>query len=174
MEEIAKNVYVIFGAEMCSNVYVLESGGEKLIIDAGDGTLPIDFRPKHVLLTHGHFDHTRGVRSSWLRVFLHESDLKGGSAVYVPQNARAYDFKNLEFGDFEFEVIHAPGHTPGSVVIYEKKNKILFSGDTLFAGGAVGRTDLGGDDALLSQTLENIQKIDYKFLCPGHGGIERI
>ncbi len=172
MEEVAKNVYVIFGAEMCSNAYVLESGGEKLLIDAGDGTLSIDFRPKYVLLTHGHFDHTRGVKSSWLRVFLHENDLKAGSIVYAPPNAHAYDFKNLDFGNFELEVIHAPGHTLGSVVIYEKKNKILFSGDTLFAGGAVGRTDLGGDDNLLARTLENIQKIDYRLLCPGHGDVE--
>ena len=68
-----------------------------------------------------------------------------------------------------FTIMKTPGHTMGSVSIYSSEEGILFSGDTLFALG-VGRTDLGGDFSLLSQSLHRLMELDGRtIVLPGHG-----
>jgi len=78
----------------------------------------------------------------------------------------------LEEGDDlgPYKVLHLPGHSPGSIALYRKEEKILFSGDTLFRAG-VGRTDLpGGDEALLVQSLKRLFTMDGDTnVYPGHG-----
>lgn len=61
----------------------------------------------------------------------------------------------LDDGDFigDFEVIHTPGHTPGSICLYDGKS--LISGDTVFANGGFGRVDVGGDINDLSESIKN-------------------
>jgi glyoxylase-like metal-dependent hydrolase (beta-lactamase superfamily II) len=74
-----------------------------------------------------------------------------------------------------FQVIHLPGHTPGSVGFYHKNERILFSGDTLFQGDC-GRTDLpGGNTEDLRQSLKKLFKMDPQItVYPGHGGLTTI
>ena len=69
----------------------------------------------------------------------------------------------------EWKVIFTPGHTMGSVCLYNEKDKILISGDTLFYG-SWGRTDLGGSEEMIMKSLKKIQaKVDGKALVyPGH------
>ena len=71
------------------------------------------------------------------------------------------------------QVIETPGHTKGSVSFYEKKNKLLFSGDCLFKGN-IGRYDLeSGSKEEMKESLEKLLKLDSKVLLPGHGEILR-
>jgi glyoxylase-like metal-dependent hydrolase (beta-lactamase superfamily II) len=169
MKKIADDVYMLGNpAGVCSNVYVLGKG-EKLFIDSGNGSLSFDFEPSVCILTHGHSDHVGGVKEDWKKVYLHEKDMGFVSG----KNIKKLDFGKMTFGDFDLFIIHTPGHTLGSVCIFERKRKILFSGDTLFAGGAVGRTDIGGDAILLKKSLEKIKNIRYELLCPGHGEVEK-
>jgi glyoxylase-like metal-dependent hydrolase (beta-lactamase superfamily II) len=83
----------------------------------------------------------------------------------------------LEEGDVigPFTVLHLPGHTPGSVAYFDKEENILFSGDTLFAGG-YGRTDLpGGSDAQLAASLERLLTMDGNIrVFPGHDEVTTI
>ncbi len=74
-----------------------------------------------------------------------------------------------------WEIIHTPGHTPGSVCLYNKSQKIMFSGDTLFCGG-MGRTDLpGGNQRQLETSLKKLAAFDPEtIVCPGHGGTTTI
>jgi glyoxylase-like metal-dependent hydrolase (beta-lactamase superfamily II) len=65
------------------------------------------------------------------------------------------------------QVIHTPGHTPGSISIYWPDQKVLFTGDLLFYGG-VGRTDFGGSGKQLKQSIERISELDIHLLLPGH------
>jgi glyoxylase-like metal-dependent hydrolase (beta-lactamase superfamily II) len=69
-----------------------------------------------------------------------------------------------------FRILHLPGHTPGSVGLYDEKAGVLFSGDTLFRSGW-GRVDLpGGDGARLRQSLKRLFLLDkHTVVCPGHG-----
>ena len=55
----------------CSSIYMIEENGKKLLIDSGDGKAPIDFTPDICILTHGHYDHTLGVKDDWKIVLLH-------------------------------------------------------------------------------------------------------
>jgi len=66
------------------------------------------------------------------------------------------------------EVLLTPGHTPGSICLYLKREKILISGDVVFSGG-IGRTDFpGGSSSLLRKSIERLSKLDVEYLVPGH------
>jgi glyoxylase-like metal-dependent hydrolase (beta-lactamase superfamily II) len=95
--------------------------------------------------------------------------------MHFVKNAKKIEdeFKTLNFGDYELEVINTPGHTPGSICILEKKTKTLFSGDTLFDKGIYGRTDLGGSEIELKKSIKKLYELDWKILCPGHGQITK-
>lgn len=168
MKKIADEIYMMGNSiGVCSNVYVL-GNEEKLIIDSGDGSLSFGFEPEMCILTHWHPDHVGGVKDGWKRVYIHEKDLP----FVRKKNVKKIDFENMKFGNFDLRIIHTPGHTFGSVCVFERKRKILFSGDTLFADGAFGRTDIGGDEEMLWNSLEKIKGVEYRLLCPGHGEIE--
>lgn len=195
IEELAPDVYLIAGEDFCSNSYLLVDGPEALLIDAGSGStvpaLDLEFPEtsiRTVLLTHGHADHVHGMRCISADGLLHERDLAALAELNsfvpgfkAPDNLYALeagekgklDASRIPFGKFSFTVIEAPGHTPGSVAFFEQKTKLLFSGDTLFAHGSVGRTDLtGGDKCLLEESVKKLENVKRSLLCPGHGAVE--
>ena len=66
------------------------------------------------------------------------------------------------------EVLLTPGHSPGSICLYLEEQKILVSGDVVFAG-SVGRTDFpGGSPSLLRQSVDRLSQLDVEYLVPGH------
>jgi glyoxylase-like metal-dependent hydrolase (beta-lactamase superfamily II) len=78
---------------------------------------------------------------------------------------------DLTVGDIQLEIIHTPGHSPGSVSIYWPDAKALFTGDVLFSGG-LGRTDLpGGDGQQLKVSINRLSSLQVEWLLPGHGDI---
>ncbi len=144
---------------------------------------------RQVWLTHAHFDHISGVGdmlrvlSEDLKVALHLADLAlwnagGGGAAFGLQltPARAPDMElahgqKLTLGNYSVEVRHAPGHTPGHVIFYERDNGVAFCGDVIFRG-SIGRTDLPGGS--LETLLESIRAQvltlpDATRLLSGHG-----
>ncbi|MDK2893006.1 MBL fold metallo-hydrolase [Methanohalophilus sp.] len=143
-----------------------------------------------IVLTHCHFDHTASVpeivRRSHARVGIHKVDAKCVSdteksvAYLFHKDAPAINIDEVyENGDVidigngeKLEIIHTPGHTKGSICLYERKSKSLFSGDTIFSSGGVGRTDFeGGSVEELTKSIEKITKLDVEILYPGHGPI---
>ena len=127
-----------------------------------------------ILLTHGHFDHVGAVKDlaadTDCRVFLCAEDtmlppmLTNGSLYYTDTYA---DGTILNIAGLHIRVIHTPGHTPGGVCLLV--DDVIFSGDTLFAGGC-GRTDLGGDWSTLVRSLKRLSQIEGYFkVLPGHG-----
>jgi len=68
----------------------------------------------------------------------------------------------------EIKVFFTPGHSPGSISLYLEEDKILITGDVVFAG-SVGRTDLpGGSPALLRKSIDKLSQLDVEYLVPGH------
>lgn len=118
---------------------------------------------KYIINTHGHFDHTSGNRAFGYSVLLHKKD--GG---------KLNDGDIIKDGDISLEVIHTPGHTPGSIclkLISPAGRNILFTGDTLFRE-CVGRTDLGGvsEKSLLDSIKLRLMNLDDDYeVLPGHG-----
>ena len=77
----------------------------------------------------------------------------------------------IKIGEGELKVIHVPGHSPGSVALYDKKDGFVITGDALFSG-SIGRTDLpGGDMATLISSIKNglLTLPDNIVVYPGHG-----
>ena len=128
-----------------------------------------------ILLTHGHFDHVGGVRFLAERadcpVYIHENELSlpesfTDGPLYYTRNYAEGDI--LELAGLSLQVLHTPGHTPGSVCLMAEDT--IFSGDTLFMDSC-GRTDFpGGDDVLMRKSLRRLAELpgDYQVL-PGHG-----
>jgi glyoxylase-like metal-dependent hydrolase (beta-lactamase superfamily II) len=173
-EKIALHTFMLrIDERTCGSIYLIEEGGKRLLIDSGDGAAPLDFTPDTCILTHGHFDHTKGVKLDWKKVLLHPAEFKfAGPYIEVPKNAQANPMAQLPFGSHLLEFFHTPGHTGGSICILDRKTGLLFSGDTKFADGVCGRTDIGGSDGEMERSLALIDKIPYKLLCPGHGETE--
>ncbi|WP_461865369.1 MBL fold metallo-hydrolase [Thermococcus sp.] len=145
--------------------------------------------------THEHFDHVGGnsMMKRWLerkRVEVLFSAHEKTAETLENQNdyvilsfyyGRRYepvkfDFKlrdndTLKIGSLKLELIHTPGHTAGSSCLYEPKEKLLFTGDTVFKG-TVGRTDLPtGSHLKIIESIKKLESLDVYLALPGHGGV---
>lgn len=177
------------------NCYILASGTDSraIIIDPGSEKQRIDrllkkYRliPGLVINTHGHIDHIGCDDKFGVPVYIHRQD---SAMLQNPElNLSAFleasfsveskikvleDKEDIELDQIQLEVIHVPGHTPGGIALLLKKpkDKILFSGDSLFYHG-IGRTDFpGASEALLIKSIkEKLFKLsDDTAVYPGHG-----
>ena len=128
--------------------------------------------PVMIANTHCHFDHIMGVEfirnefnipfvchsedAFWVDKAVEQGGLFGFEMQPVNMPDRFFpDDDPLKFGDSCFEIIHLPGHSPGHVVFFSEKEKLLIAGDVIFFGG-IGRTDLpGGDYQTLISNIRN-------------------
>lgn len=176
------NCYIIKEADKRAAV-VIDPGGDAILIKSV--LLEMDAYAAVILLTHGHFDHILALdelRTAKTTVCMHEadadmlvsSDLMSPSVLgYDPWPFKAPDVlfkkgdRHATVGGFDFEVIHTPGHTEGSVCYLF--GDLLFTGDTLFCGG-IGRTDFrGGSMEKMNESLALLKRMpgDYA-VYPGH------
>lgn len=145
-------------------------------------------KPTAILLTHGHFDHIFGVKEAAehysIPVYMDPADkvmlendhlLTESFHLKAPDvNFQTIDLKEgdtIRFADEQLEVIATPGHTPGGISFLDRKAKVLFSGDTLFAG-SIGRTDhpWGDYDKLIKSVMDKLMGLDGDtVVIPGHG-----
>lgn len=132
-----------------------------------------------ILLTHGHYDHTTAVPElhnlcPQAKVYIHREDANGAGSRLFPLAGQVKDLNfysegdRLSLGGLELQVLHTPGHSPGSVTL--RVGDVLFTGDTLFAGSC-GRIDLnGGDGRAMAASLKRLGELEGEFdVLPGHG-----
>ncbi|MDR2758151.1 MAG: MBL fold metallo-hydrolase [Spirochaetaceae bacterium] len=163
----------------------------------------LHLRPRYIILTHGHFDHIAALpdliqafeESGPPEIAIHRDDKNylGPNAYEIHQQSFAVaggaDYVDALWQDLPaptrllsegdtigpFKVLHLPGHSPGSAGFLLEREKILFSGDTLFKAG-IGRTDLpGGDWQVLQKSLDRLLALDQAItVYPGHGPLTSI
>ena len=181
-----------------TNSYLVadEGSGDAVVIDPADeghliaaDAIKKGYRINAVWLTHAHFDHLGGVADIVTElgfkppIALHADDMplwraQGGAPFFGMQidpgpmpTIALNEGESLKVGSYQFEIFHAPGHTPGHVIFYCASEEVLFCGDVIFQL-SIGRTDLpGGDYNTLIQSIHMkiLSLPDRTRLLPGHG-----
>jgi hydroxyacylglutathione hydrolase len=153
-------------------VYLLAAGTDAALVDPGDAVVALGMaaahglRPRWIVHTHGHPDHTGGSAAIRDRVGARVLG-HGGDAARFPPDEDLAGRRDVSLGGLRLRVHAAPGHTPGSILV-EADGRLL-TGDTLFWGGA-GNCRSGGDPALLARTFLTVfPALDPALLVhPGH------
>lgn len=164
------NTYIVYNEETMEGLVVDPSFTPEQYIQAID---KMKIQLKSIFLTHAHVDHMAGMNA--LRKHFPKAELymSQGDASYLRDTAKnlSYEFPThvlvddpehwvkggdtIETCGLTFHVIDTPGHTPGGLSFYEKEEKIVFTGDSLFQG-SIGRTDFPGGS--MTQLVEGIRK----------------
>jgi len=194
-KEIIDGVWWIYLGKLDSNVYIIDGN---LVIDTTTGLLKSHLLKlmrkagieassiERVVNTHLHFDHIGGnyIFEKAL-IGMHEADANtlehdesatyhtwfGGKIIRNKVDFLLRDGHKIKTENFTFLVVHTPGHTAGSICLYEPHEKMLMSGDTIFHH-SIGRTDLiSGNEEDMLKSLMKIEKLDVELLLPGHGRI---
>jgi len=187
-------VYPIIGNYYGSNCYIIKSG-KIALIDAGvDINNTINIGIDFLIITHCHYDHVAKIHEIIKRfhpiIMAHRIDakfLENADEDYILSDLFSADYSKInvdvklndgdviDLDNIKLEVIHTPGHTDGSICLYERESGSLFTGDTVFADG-IGRTDLpGGNPEKMKKSLQRLYKLyinhNIKTIYPGHGNI---
>jgi hydroxyacylglutathione hydrolase len=196
-----KKIEVYTGGYFQTNAFVVTAPEGLLLIDAPEGCLDWlrdrGSRIAALLLTHAHIDHIQDAaaiaREYGCPIYHHPDGLPllldrsayrrfGLSIDFEPVTGGLpiHETPRAEFAGQAFQLFHVPGHCPGSLCFYDAPGKLLYAGDTLFAG-SIGRTDLPGGDhrALIENIRAKLLTLDDDVrVLPGHGpattiGVER-
>ena len=158
------NTYILTCRKTDDSVLVDAPGEAGIILENLKGT-----NPKYILLTHSHWDHTGALTQlrSGLGIPLAAHAADAGQLSSAPE-IRLDGGDTVTFGNVRLEVLHTPGHTPGSLCF--KTGDYLISGDTIFPGGP-GKTDRPADFERIIESITNrIMTLDDSTrIFPGHG-----
>ncbi|MFH1123994.1 MAG: MBL fold metallo-hydrolase [Pseudomonadota bacterium] len=174
-----------------ANTYFI-NGSKKILVDPGhynlfghirDNLARLSLKPEEidlVIVTHAHPDHVEAVRAfseSSTLIAIHPAEWElirtrsphMGFSEFEPHVLLQEG--ELNVGDLAFQVIHTPGHSPGSISLYWPEKKALFSGDVIFSQG-LGRTDLpGGNGQELKESIRTLSRLEVDHLLSGHGEV---
>jgi glyoxylase-like metal-dependent hydrolase (beta-lactamase superfamily II) len=193
------HVQTLVVGQLQTNCYIVSENksGTAIIIDPGDDATYIGdtivsqkITPTAIYATHGHFDHILAAfelqhmfdipffvcpKDEFLLSrmqasashFLHMPVIEPPPTV----SKELQQYSSFLCGTYQFEIRMSPGHTPGGVFFYNKKTDICFTGDTVFAGGAVGEwRHEYSDKTILMQSVSSILSLPPQTtLYPGHG-----
>ena len=180
---IRTNCYLIKN-KLSDGVIIVDPGGDEEVIE--NRMLAYHMKPVAILLTHGHFDHIGAVNQLKSRFgvkvyayqdekeVLERPDINLSSMFERPMSIKAdvylRDNEEFELDGIKIKTIYTPGHTIGSCCFYIENEKVLFSGDTLFAYSH-GRTDFptGSEGAIIRSITERLLKLESDVkVYPGH------
>lgn len=187
--------------ETQTNAYVVaitdgDGARRSWIVDPGVDPQPLlellqreEMEPEAIILTHAHYDHIGGVdeverQFGRLPIHLHQiewnfcltpmfnlSEFIGRRIVCRSPDHTLADGEVLQLGPSRWRVLHTPGHSPGSVTLYDAEHRLALGGDLLFAG-SIGRVDFPTSDAeAMKRSLRRVlaELSDETQMLPGHG-----
>jgi len=190
-------VHKVSGAAFDGNVYLVLDR-IPILVDAGMMAGPTLKNIKKyidpeeieiIVLTHCHHDHSGAApalkEATGARLLLSQKEvgcvgddlttvayLFGMEAPEFKVDGTLSEGMVLDLGQWKLEVLETPGHSPGSICLYEREEKVLFSGDTVFPDGSIGRTDMvGGSMEDLVSSIQRLTQLEVKTMYPGHMNI---
>jgi hydroxyacylglutathione hydrolase len=195
-------IYPVLSNSFESNTFIVV-GDRACVIDPGINPRRVlskfdeyNIEADILINTHCHFDHTgadaKVLELGGIKLGVHDRDataiesgddslilasLFGRDTVKLTVDLKLKDGDVIDLGGVRLEVVHTPGHTPGSMCLYEPQNRSLFTGDTVFRDG-LGRTDFPGSSRRdMKKSVERLVELHEKKgvskIFPGHGHIGR-
>ena len=198
--EVRAGIYQFLGEKPGSHVYLIRGWDKNLLIDTGISSnsrylveclkqLGLKARDIDlVVLTHEHFDHIGAAAFFFKTAVIAAHRLAANKielqdefvtltryrdAASKPFYAHVWleDDALIALGNYELRVIHTPGHTSGCICVYEPNERLLFSGDTVFANGTLSEIATSGNISDYVNSLRRLSTLRIVEMCPGHGRI---
>ncbi len=190
-------IHTLLGMGFDSNVFLI-TGGHPFLVDTGSGENNARIQQwlesslggtklERIILTHRHIDHIGGVaglrKDHKVRVQVHHDDAEAvrtadpeetgavifGVSICPMEVEELSESEMISSGENSFRVIHTPGHSAGSICLFEEQSRSLICGDTVFRNG-VGRWDLpSGDFNQLLNSIRSLKHLKIRNIYPGHG-----
>lgn len=161
--------------------FLVEGLGKAMLVDTGLGSGDIKSfaesltkAPIFLINTHADSDHI-GCNDSFEKVMMHQAEVKYYQ-MKKPDNRTVVEFVGegdvIDIGNRQFEVIHIPGHTPGSIALFDRNNKLLLSGDSVQSGVVF----MFGEGRDINTYIRSMKKLEEKIsafetILPSHGEI---
>jgi hydroxyacylglutathione hydrolase len=190
------NIHKLVVGQMASNCYIVSDSNQTIIIDPGDDAEHISdvlvrlrLTPNFIVATHGHFDHIMAAFALQVTynipLNMHKSD--AFLLEYMQSSAKHYlglpsvdpppkinKFVNEGDTIAGLTILHTPGHTPGCISLVG--DGVIFTGDTIFAHGGIGRTDFSYSNSQdLQASVKKILRLPAStIIYPGHGEETRV
>lgn len=198
--ELRPGIHQFLGEKPGSHVYLLRGSNKNAIIDTGMSSnfpyverclqeLGLGVGDIHlVILTHEHFDHIGAAafffetaviaahRLAANKIELQDEFVtltKYLDAASKPFYAHLWleDGTLIDLGNYKLRMVHTPGHTSGCICVYELTHRLLFSGDTVFAGGTLSEIATSGNISDYVNSLERLSTLRIDEMYPGHGHV---
>lgn len=197
---IEPDIYQFLIKKPGCNVYLIKGNIKNVLIDTGaalnllllkDRLFEIGLRVKDInliLLTHEHYDHTGATAFYYKtavvaahRLAANKLEMQDEFVTFskyrdIPSKPFWVDIwledgSIIDLGNYKLQVIHTPGHTSGCVCFYEPTRGLLFSGDTVFAGGTLSEIAVGGNVSDYVHSVQRLSTLKIRKIYPGHGRI---
>ena len=201
-QELRPSIFLLRGVDTGSHSYLIRGDYKNALIDPGlDRTfselqksllvLGIKIRDIDVVInTHEHYDHMGGNRyfQNYALIAAHRfaavkitvedryvTLYKSGDLNEPPPKVYLWleDKCRLDLGNYVLDVIHTPGHTSGSICIYEPGHKVLFTGDTVYAEGTLFYISESGSVGDYVNSIGRLATLKVDMIYPGHGSISK-
>jgi hydroxyacylglutathione hydrolase len=198
--ELRPNLYQIPAVRPGSHVYLIKGRWKNVLIDSGMAAgfpvvqrclAEVGLRPQDIhliILTHEHFDHIGATAVSFdtavvaahrfaaNKIQLQDEFVMMNKYFDLPARPLHADVwlegnTRIELGNFSLSIIHTPGHCSGCISLYESVNRLLFTGDTVLAGGLLSDVCPSGSIGDYVNSLERLNTLNARELYPGHGRI---